>query len=247
MMADDREHTNAQNRPIAPIERTQLHDLVIDRLRELIVEGRVPAGERVNESELGRTLGVSRTPIREALKVLAAEGLVELSRNRGAIVPETTHAELRDTLLFMSAVEGFATEQAALNAQAAEIVQVRELHDAMIDAFERADRHRYFDLNQKIHLTIVELSRNQTLKPIHARLQARMQRLRYLGNDEPENWRVSVDEHKAIMEALERRDASDAGAAMRRHLENAIERIDTMLERQERTEPGPKDQATASR
>jgi len=213
----------------APIVRAPLHDLVTSRLRDLIVEGHIKAGERINESELCRSLEVSRTPIREALKVLASEGLVELSRNRGAIVPEPSREEARDMLLFMSALEAFAVEEAARYAQDSELAALRSLHDAMIAAFEAADRHVYFDINQRIHREIVAMSRNRTMQPIHAQLQARMRRLRFLGNDRPENWQVSVDEHNDLIDALERRDAPAAAAAMRRHLRNAIERIDTII------------------
>ncbi len=237
-------HTTNDNRnattsaAIAPIERAQLHDLVVTRLRDLIVEGYVPEGERINESALCRELQVSRTPIREALKVLASEGLVELSHNRGAIVPSPSREEIRDTLLFMSAVEAFAAEQAALRCRDDEIADLRSLHDAMIEAFSANDRHRYFENNQGIHERIVAMARNQTLQPVHAQLQSRMRRLRYLGNDYPEHWRDSVDEHEALIMAIENRNAAAAGVAMRQHLHNAIERIDNVINNRQRDEPG---------
>lgn len=214
---------------LAPIALAPLHDLVTDRLRDLIVEGHILAGERINESDLCRSLGVSRTPIREALKVLASEGLVELSRNRGAVVPKPSREDARDMLLLMSALEAFAVEEATKNATEAEITELRALHNSMYAAFEATDRHAYFDINQRIHKEIVAISRNRTLLPIHSQLQARMRRLRFLGNDHPENWRVSVAEHDELIESLERRDANAASAAMRRHLRNAINRIDTVI------------------
>lgn len=214
---------------ITPIARAPLHDLVTDRLRDLIVEGHIPAGERINESELCRKLEVSRTPIRESLKVLASEGLVELSRNRGAVVPKPSREEAGDMLLLMSALEAFAAEEATEHASDSEIAELRALHNSMYAAFEATDRHVYFDNNQRIHKEIVAISRNRTLQPIHAQLQARVRRLRFLGNDRPGNWRASVDEHNELIDALERRDASAAGAAMRLHLRNAIERIDTVI------------------
>ncbi|WFE76746.1 GntR family transcriptional regulator [Roseinatronobacter sp. S2] len=235
--ADDKKNV-ATPAAIAPIERAPLHDLVVSRLRDLIVEGHVPEGERINESALCRELQVSRTPVREALKVLASEGLVELSRNRGAIVPSPSREEIRDTLLFMSAVEAFAAEQAALRGRDDEIADLRSLHDAMIEAFAANDRHRYFDINQGIHERIVAMARNQTLQPVHAQLQSRMRRLRFLGNDYPEHWRDSVDEHKDLIMAIENRDAAAAGMAMRRHLQNAIERIDNVINNRQRDEPG---------
>lgn len=214
-----------------PIARTSLHDLVVGRLRDHIVSGHVPPGQRINESELGRYLNVSRTPIREALKVLAAEGLVELSQNKGAIVPKLSRAELEDALLFLSAIEAFAAEQMAIRATAEQRSELERLHESMVIAYEQSDRRKYFQLNQNIHSFIVEAAGNRTLQGVHTALQARMQRHRYLGNDEPAHWRVSVTEHKRILDGICQGDPRAASSAMRLHLENAIGRIEAVMSR----------------
>jgi DNA-binding GntR family transcriptional regulator len=214
---------------IAPIERQSLHRLVVERVRDLVVDGTLPAGQRINEVRLCGQLGVSRTPLREALKVLASEGLVELSRNRGATVAVLSKAEIRDMIMLMSRLEAFAAEAAVRRLDEAGQARLRAMHDAILDAYARGDRQGYFKLNQDFHLAIVELAGNIALAPIHAALHARMKRVRYLGNDVPAHWAESVTEHQAIILAFERRDADAAAAAMRAHLENAWRRAETVM------------------
>jgi DNA-binding GntR family transcriptional regulator len=216
-------------RSIPPISRTSLHDMVTARVRDLIVEGRLAAGERINESRLCMQLGVSRTPLREALKVLASEGLVELTSHRGATVATCSIDAVRDMMLLMSRLEAFACELAAARATRAELASLRNAHDAMVEAFRAGDRTEYFRINQGIHCAVVAIAGNRSLGPFHGLLHARMKRFRYQGNDLPENWAESVVEHEAIMAALERRDGRAAAAAMQAHLENAWRRVATVM------------------
>lgn len=214
---------------IAPIERQSLHRLVVGRVRDLVVDGTLPAGQRINEVRLCGQLGVSRTPLREALKVLASEGLVELTRNRGAMVTVLSPAEIRDMIMLMSRLEAFAAEAAVRRLDEASLARLRAMHDGILEAYAQGDRQGYFKLNQGFHLAIVELAGNVALAPIHAALHARMKRVRYLGNDVPEHWAESVAEHQAIIEAFARHDADAAAAAMRAHLENAWRRAETVM------------------
>lgn len=224
--------------PISPIDRPSLHKLVVERVRDLIVDGTLPAGQRINEVQLCGQLGVSRTPLREALKVLASEGLVELSRNRGAIVAVLSEREIRDMIMLMSRLEAFAAETVVRRLNPAALAELEARHAAILEAFERGDRQAYFKLNQGFHLDIVRLADNVVLSPIHAALHARMKRVRYLGNDVPGHWAESVEEHKRIMAAFAAGDALAAAGAMQAHLENAWRRaavvMDISLEQTER-------------
>ena len=220
---------------IEPIVRPSLHSVMVERVRDLVVDGTLPAGQRINEVRLCGQLGVSRTPLREALKVLASEGLVELTRNRGAKVTVLGATETRDMIMLMSRLEAFAAETAVRRLDEMAMTRLRAKHDAVLDAFNRADRLDYFKLNQDFHLAIVQLADNVALSPIHASLHARMKRVRYLGNDVPEHWAESVAEHEAIIRAFERRDAEAAAAAMRAHLENAWRRADVVMRAADQT------------
>ena len=207
-----------------PIARTTLHGEVTARLRDMIVEARLPAGERIQELEVARSLGVSRTPVREALKVLASEGLVELLPQRGAVVRAFTPKDAQDMLAMIALLEEYAG-RAACAASDEEIAPIVELHRRMRTHFERRERPEYFALNQQIHGAIVEAAHNQTLSAMHASLRARMRRIRYIGNNSPENWNAAMAEHEEMIAALAARDGEGLARALRAHLENTWPRV----------------------
>ena len=112
-----------------PIARPSLHDAIVSRVRDMITQGTLAAGTRIHEGHLGRELGVSRTPLREALKFLASEGLVELAPGRGAIVRRFTPQDVQDSLIVLQELEALAGRLACARASDAELAQVRALHD----------------------------------------------------------------------------------------------------------------------
>jgi DNA-binding GntR family transcriptional regulator len=211
------------------IARRSLHEAVTERLRDLIVEGELPEGSRILERELCDRLGVSRTPLREALKVLAVEGLVEILPNRGAIVSRLGVREARDMLRVIARLEGLAGELACANARDDEIAAIREMHERMLAFYRSGERSDYFRLNQEIHLSIVRVARNEQLRAVHALLHARMKRIRFRGNDIPENWAAAVADHNDMVAALERRDGKSLGAVLQRHLDASWDRLAASL------------------
>ena len=212
-----------------PLGWRSLHEVVAARLRDLIVEGRLPEGSRIVERELCEQLAVSRTPLREAFKVLAVEGLVEILPNRGAVVSVLGPREAREMLAVIARLEAFAGELACNNATNAEIENILVMHRRMLALHERQARMEYFRLNQDIHLEIVRLARNDVLRSTHMRLHARMKRIRFRGNDIAKNWARAVSDHKDIMRALLKRDGPGAGAALQRHLEASWVRLANSL------------------
>ena len=191
---------------------------VATELRDLIVQDELKPGERIRERELAERLAVSRTPLREALKGLAAEGLVELSPNRGATVANPEPRAIRDLLEVLGGIEGLAGELAATRAGDAEIAEIRALHHEMLAAYARKDRLAYFKINQAIHGAIVSAAANPALQDVHRRLNARLYRVRYRSNLRDTRWHTAIDEHDSILEALEARDAKRLAAIMRAHL-----------------------------
>lgn len=212
-----------------PIARVLLHDEVVSRLRDMIVDGRLAAGGRISERALCASFGISRTPLREALKVLAAEGLVELLPNRGAMVRTVSAQEARDMLELMGGLESFAAPLACARGSESEIAAIARLHETMRRHFERGERHEYFALNQRIHSAIIGLAGNASLAQMHASLGARMRRIRYVGNDVPAQWEGAMRDHEEIMQALAARDGARLAAALARHLANTWERVATSL------------------
>jgi len=207
-----------------PISRTSLHAEVTERVRQLIVESKIQPGERVPELQISQDLGVSRTPIREALKVLASEGLVELLPLRGAIVKKFSTKDAADMLEVMSLIETFAAQKAC-KADQTEIDHILSLHEKMKLLYEKGKRPAYFDLNQKIHDGIVSMANNETLSMVHAILSKRMRSLRYSGNNIPENWSDALAEHEEVAQALGLRDSKRIARAIQLHFANTIKRV----------------------
>ena len=208
----------------APIARTSLHGEVTARLRDMIVEGRLAPGERIQELEVAKSLGVSRTPVREALKVLAAEGLVDLPALRGAVVKAFTPKDAQDMLAMIGLLEEYAG-RAAFAASDAEVAAIITLHERMRVHYQRRERPEYFALNQQIHNAIVELAHNATLSALHANVRARMRRIRYIGNQAPDNWQAAMAEHEEMIAALSARDADRIARAMATHIANTWPRV----------------------
>jgi DNA-binding GntR family transcriptional regulator len=208
-----------------PIVRRPLHEEAADRLRDLIVQGRLVAGIRLNERLLTLQLGVSRTPLREAFKVLATEGLVELLPNRGAIVSQMDPVRLAETLAVMGALEALAGELACLNATEAQINEIRALHYEMLAYHARGDLAGYFKFNQAIHLKIVKYSGNAVLFNAYRQMNGNVRRARYMANLSGERWDAAVREHDAILAALSARDIKRIKALLSDHLAHKLSSV----------------------
>ncbi len=212
----------------APIERLSLHAEVTQRLREMIVDGRLRPGERIAEMELAHQLRVSRTPIREALKVLTAEGLVQLMPLRGAVVRRFTARDARDMLDVIALLEEYAGRRAC-EADPARIDAILRLHEQMRERFLARDRRPYFELNQQIHHALIALADNESLALTHDMLSKRMRALRYSGNSRPDHWDAAMEDHERMMQALRARDPDALSAAMGAHIRNTWTRIAPLL------------------
>lgn len=212
------ERTRARRgRSNAIVRPRPLHEEVVDRLRDMIVEGEIAAGERLNEINLARQLSVSRTPIREALKLLASEGLIETLPGRGARVGRQTAAGVMELFEVISGLERLAAELAAIRMTARDLERLKKLHDRMAAHFQASERHEYFALNHQIHMSIVANAKNATLRTTHAALMVRARWGRYTALASAERWAEAMSEHVDLMVALEARDAALAGAIMFRH------------------------------
>lgn len=189
-----------------PIRRTALHDTLVSHLRDMIIEGDLSPGTRLHEGQLGEQLGVSRTPLREAIKYLASEGLVELVPSRGAVVKRFSAKDVHDMLTVLQTLEELAGKLACDAASDAGIAEVRALHDEMVRRYKVGDRLQYYKLNQQIHSAIVQLAENAALADMHSVLQTRLKRIRFIGHEGPEKWAAAVAEHDEMIVALEARD-----------------------------------------
>jgi DNA-binding GntR family transcriptional regulator len=212
-----------------PIARPSLHDEVTARLRDLIVEGRLAPGALIPELDLARSLGISRTPLREALKVLATEGLVDLQPGRGASVKVVTAQDARDMLALTGLLEAHAGRLAAQAASDDEIAAIMALHRRMREHFERRERPEYFVLNQQVHDDIVRAAHSTTLSMLHGMLRLRMRRIRYIGNHSPQNWADAMAEHAGFGAALAARDGDRLATLLQAHMDNSWPRVSSSV------------------
>ena len=210
--------------------RLNLSEQIANQLRDMIIQSQFASGARITERDVCKKLNVSRTPLREALRVLAAEGLVELIPNCGAVITSPSAEEIADMLQVLGVLEAFAGERACSSMTQEELNEIKALHYEMLAAFARGDRLQYFKLNQSIHLAIVKATRSETLLAMHGRLNARLYRIRYLSNLRNELWGSAVEEHSKILEALEKRDAQGLSTLLRQHLRSTWEKVSDYLE-----------------
>ncbi|QDC08620.1 GntR family transcriptional regulator [Oceanicola sp. D3] len=207
---------------VEPISRQPLHDVLVDRLRDLVTDGDMVPGDKINEKWLTEAFGVSRTPLREALKVLASEGLVTLTPNRGARVAELNEKDIEDVFPVLMALEGLAGRLACSMMSDEDISHIADLQVALEAQFERQDRPAYFQTNQEIHRAILEGSGNEVLMASHRALAGRIRRARFLANLSPDRWKQAVEEHAEILAALQARDGDRMALLLESHLGNKL-------------------------
>lgn len=201
-----------------------LHGELLVALRDFIVEGNLEDGARIPERALCERFNISRTPLREALKVLAAEGLIELLPNRGARVRELSPADLREVFDVMGGLEALAGRLACERISDAEIAEIEQVHHEMYHFYLRRDMHGYFRCNQAIHQMIVAAAGNALLTSTYAGLAGRIRRVRYSANLAKDRDRLgeAMREHEAILDALRRRAASELSDILFLHLRNKL-------------------------
>lgn len=211
------------------IQRSALHQQVVEQLREMIFEGDLVPGARIPERMLCENFGISRTPLREALRVLASEGLVEHSPHRGASVSKLRPEDLDHMFQVMETLEALAGALACEHVNDAELATIRAMHKTMLEHYTRGERRAYFQINQAIHKKIVELARNPVLQDIYGSLSGRIRRARYLANMDSDRWRQAIDEHEQILDALEHRDGARLSQLLKDHLQHKYDVLKSVL------------------
>ena len=197
--------------------RAALHDSVVTALRHMILEGRLKPGERVPEQQFCRSFGVSRTPLREALKILASEGLVELRPNRGSVIAPICVEEIVAVFEMMGALEELAGTLICARVSNVEIDEIEQLHASMHEAYRSGDRASYFELNRKIHRCLIGAAKNPVLVSTYANFAGKIQRARFQANYDRLRWDKSLREHDASTTALRQRDRDELPRLLREH------------------------------
>lgn len=200
------------------LARSGLHDQALDALRRSIIRGDLAPGATLVENDLCKQLGVSRTPLREALKLLAAEGLVELRPNRSPRIRQMLPEETGELFEAIGGIERLAAEMAAKRITPRELQRLRVLQASMERHHTARALEAYFGINQQIHRLIVASAKNGPLREVHESLLARAERARLFALSARDRWDQSVEEHRAILKALEDHAPEAAGRLLGDHV-----------------------------
>ena len=198
--------------------REPLHEVAARHIRDMIVKGELAPGARLHEQSLSELIGISRTPIREAIRALAAEGLVRLLPNKGAIVHDMSVEEVLDAFRVIGVLDSLAGELAIANMTPADLADLEALHEKMKVRFEARDLFGYFKANQDIHHRLLQMAASPALERQLKSLNARVRPFRYSVNIERESWERSMRDHENIMALLRERDGPGLAQVLRDHL-----------------------------
>jgi DNA-binding GntR family transcriptional regulator len=210
--------------PQARLKPRPLYEEVAELLRQRIFSGKtgdMEPGAWIDELKLAQEYGISRTPLREAIKVLAAEGLVTMKMRRGAYVTEVNAKDLRDVFHLMAVLEADAAGTVASTATAAQLQALEALHQQLEKATK--DRVKFFQLNEAFHVKLLQIADNKWRDQMVADLRKVMKLNRAQSLLKTGRIEESLAEHAAIMAALKKRDTAAAQAAMRAHIESGQE------------------------
>ena len=205
--------------PTAPNgDVTAVAEWVADVLRDRIVKGVLPAGARIVERKLSAELDVSRTPVREALKLLQADSLIDISRHKGAQVKDFSAQQALELFDVIASLESLAAERLAERITEVQLAALEQMHAAMLAHYHADEADAYFDLNSEIHDTILKECGNPILQQMHTKMMARARRGRFMAIMDPERLKTAVEEHEQLMSAFRSKDAECARQIWRKHL-----------------------------
>jgi DNA-binding GntR family transcriptional regulator len=197
-----------------------LHEATFQTLKSLLVEGKIAPGSKLNERELAERLNVSRTPIREAIRRLAADGLVELIAKRGAIAVQLSIDDVIHTFDVIAELEGYSGELAAKNISDSTLSELEALQYEMMASYARRDLSSYYKLNLRIHRLINQAANNPVLATLFSQVNSRIEALRFRSNQDGVKWEKAVEEHQEMLDALKARDSARMRKVMITHVTN---------------------------
>lgn len=207
------------------IQRKTLHSEIVDHLREMIVGGELGPGQKLPEKELCARFDISRTPLREALKALAAEGMIELLPQRGARVATISDDELQELFPIIASIEALAGETACEKITDAQLQAIEQMHEEMIVAYWESRHLDYSRLNRAIHFAIFEAAANASLLTLYRSLELRIRNIRHTVRQLPIDWKEAVADHEKILKALIERDGKRLAKVMRQHVMNTAKTV----------------------
>ncbi len=211
--------------PASSLAPQALYQEVAEQLRQRIFSGELVPGSWIDELKLAKDYGISRTPLREALKVLATEGLVTMKVRRGAYVTEVSERDLREVYHLLGLLESDAASQVAQTASAQQIVELQALHQQLEDAtrLPQPDRERFLRLNEQFHMRLLEIANNRWAMQMVTDLRKVMKLNRRNSLLKTGRIAESLAEHAAIMRAVAAHDGAAASSSMLQHFRSGLE------------------------
>jgi DNA-binding GntR family transcriptional regulator len=200
------------------IQAKILHQEVVNQIREMIRNGVLVKGQKINEKHLCESMGVSRTPVRESLRILSSEGLIDLIPHKGAYVSQPPIKEISDMFEVMSVLEGTCARLAAKRMTEKKFRKIETLHQKLEKHYRNRDHEAYLDNNNTYHVFIQELSGNKVVNDVINGLRQKILLYRHRQLYQPERFDQSIQEHRDLLEAFRKRDAALAERLMKRHL-----------------------------
>jgi DNA-binding GntR family transcriptional regulator len=204
-----------------PLARRALYEEVAEQLRQRIFARQLEPGAWIDELKIAAELGISRTPLREALKVLAVEGLVTMKPRRGAYVAETSRDDVAQVYHLLALLESDAAAEVARKASDAQLTELKTLHDRLERKLKQRDA--FFATNEAFHLKLLEIAGNRWRQQIVGDLRKIMKINRHHSLFKQGRLEDSLAEHRALMAALAARDARQVARLMKSHFDNALE------------------------
>ena len=225
--------TKSRPKPVAAngsgVRRGGLYTAIADRLREMIQEGELAPGSRIVEKEQCEYFDISKTPLREALKVLVAEGLITHRQHLGYHVAEIDINEIESIFEVLHGLEDITGKHLCTRLDADALSAIEDKHQAMIASHQNGKRTAYYRLNQEIHQMIVDAAENPVLSTIYAGLMTKIHRARGIANADTLRWKESLTEHDALIEALRSPDRQALPRLLREHSEHTSQEVMKVL------------------
>lgn len=200
------------------LKRKTLHAEVVEQLRRMILDGELAPGEKIQEPALCQRFEISRTPLREALKVLAGQGMIQLLPQRGARVAVLDQSELNELFPIIASLEALAGELACANLTDQDIARIQAMHDDMLAAYRQDNHLVYSRLNRGIHMAIFDAAANSALTALYLTLEQRIHSIRHTARQHPEDWRTAVADHERILAAVRARNSQALSHTLKEHV-----------------------------
>jgi len=212
------------------LKKSIYHIQIADMLREMIMTGDLKEGDKINENKLCSSIGVSKTPLREALRVLSVEGLIELVPNRGAFVTQPEFNEIREMFDVMILLEGFCARTACEKMTPEDFSNLEKLHERLEHKFEKEDQKGYIQINNQYHSFVQELAGNRSLNQIIDGLRKRILLYRFQSLNAQGRMADSIQEHRELLEVFRRHEHQKAEILMQLHLKKQLTALEDLVD-----------------